>query len=77
VALIKDFKRLEKDRYTKHKEAKASYSIFTKDNSKFLQIDTYGSEDRMYKGKISQSIQLDKEGLKELVEIIISNFSNI
>ena len=77
MALIKELEKLEKERYSDHSETRATYSVFSIGDCKYLQIDTYGSTSREYKGKVSQSIQLDEEEIKKLVNIIISNFGTL
>ena len=76
MALIKKghIKQLEKDRIYIHKTTEATYSVFTDGGEKFFQIDTYGSEGRQLKDKVSQSIQFDKESALELVGILINEF---
>jgi hypothetical protein len=57
-----------------HDEVEASYSAFERDGRVFVQIDTYGREDRQIPGKKSQTIQLDKEGAVTLVKILTDAF---
>lgn len=68
------FHKIQKDRSSKHKTVTASYSIFEIGNKKYFQIDTYGSEDRMYKEKMSQTIQIDEEMVRELIQIFEKEF---
>ena len=51
-----------------------TYSVFEIDGQKYFQIDTYGKSDREIPGKISQTIQLDKECAKFLVEKLRKEF---
>ena len=66
--------KLEKQRHTIHEEVDASYSIFEKNGSKYFQIDTYGSSNRTLTNKVSQSIQLDQNSVKELVALLKKEF---
>ena len=66
--------RLEKQRHTIHEEVDASYSIFEKNGNKYFQIDTYGSSSRALTTKVSQSIQLDQNSVKELVALLKKEF---
>ena len=63
MALIKKghMQQIPKDRISVHKTTEATYSVFTDNGEKFFQIDTYGSEERQIKDKVSQSIQFDKD----------------
>jgi hypothetical protein len=54
----------------------AKYKIFDAKGSKYMQIDTMGSKNRENLGKISQSIQFDKQFAKELVSILIKEFGD-
>lgn len=51
-----------------------TYTVFKENGAKFVQIDTYGKSDREIPGKISQSIQLDSESAKFLVELLTKEF---
>lgn len=67
--------RSEKERNFVHREVECTYTSFvSEDKSKYLQLDTYGSDDRKIKNKISQSIQLNKESAKYLMKIIQDEF---
>ena len=71
MALVKKFVKLEKQRNSVHREVDYTYTVFDDSmGNKIFQIDTYGSPDREIKGKVSQSIQLDKESAEELIKII-------
>lgn len=77
MALIVNEKifRCEKGRNFIHREVECTYTSFvSEDKSKYLQLDTYGSDDRKIKNKISQSIQLNKESAKYLMKIIQDEF---
>lgn len=77
MALIKKLEKIEKQRNTVHDEVESTYTIFTDFiGNKFLQIDTYGSTSRQFRGKVSQSIQLSKESARELLNIISSQLLN-
>lgn len=57
-----------------HEVVEATYNILYKDGEKYLEVTTYGSKDREMKGKASQIIQLNKEAIKQLKEIIDKEF---
>ena len=53
----------------------ATYTVFdTVDGEHYVQIDTYGKNDRAIPEKISQSIQFDKESAKFLVDLLLKEF---
>jgi thymidylate kinase len=73
---INKFNRIEKSRNSIHNEVESTYSSFTgKSGKRIFQIDTYGSNDRQFQGKISQTIQVDKVTAQELIKIFKKEFS--
>ena len=65
----------DKDRNTVHTPVAATYTVFdTVDGEHYVQIDTYGKNDREIPGKVCQSIQFDKESAKFLVELLKKEF---
>ncbi|MDQ0253363.1 flagellar basal body L-ring protein FlgH [Evansella vedderi] len=77
MALIKsnNLRRSNKERNLVHKEVDASYTTFNSTGEKYFQIDTYGSNDRKFQGKISQSIQFNKETAVDLITILRKEFN--
>ncbi len=71
---IKTIEKLSKERNMIHEKVYATYSIFDNYGEHYVQIDTYGRSDREQPGKISQSIQLDKETASYLVDLLKSEF---
>ena len=72
MALIRQFHPVVKARNNVHEEVECSYAIFSEGGKRILQLDTYGSRARTLKGKVSQSVQFDRNGaqaLKELIEV--------
>lgn len=74
---VQNIERLEKQRNIIHKEARATYTIFEVDGEKYVQLDTYGQEDRESPEKISQSIQLNRETARYLVRLLIDAYDLI
>ena len=70
MALIKSFTQKNPERDSKHTEAKATWYVGGVGQTRFLQIDTYGSPDRLIAGKVSQSIRLDARAANELRALI-------
>lgn len=66
MALITSFREKLPERESKHTEVEATWYVGGSGNAKFLQIDTYGSSERMIAGKISQSIRLDASSAAKL-----------
>ncbi len=71
---VKRFSESKNKNQRVHNLISGEYSIVHHGDEKLLQIDTFGSDDRQIKGKISQSIQLDKEVLEKLVSIYMAKF---
>ena len=74
---VNNIECLEKQRNTIHEEVRATYTIFKSDGEKYVQIDTYGKEDRESPEKISQSIQLNRETARYLVRLLIDTYDFI
>ena len=70
MALIRTFVEKHMERNSIHDEIEASYSVFENDGRVFVQIDSYGRDERQIPGKKSQTIQLDKQGAAELCKIL-------
>jgi thymidylate kinase len=67
--------RIEKGKNSVHMKVECTFTSFTdKDGRKFVQLDTYGSDLRKIKDKISQSIQFDQESAKVLIDILKKEF---
>jgi hypothetical protein len=50
------------------------WKAFEAGGARILQLDTFGSDDREIPGKLSQTLQLDRERARKLVAIINSVF---
>jgi hypothetical protein len=72
---LEKLKRLEKERNTIHSKVVATYSVFEANGEKYLQIDTYGNDNREMPEKISQSFQLDRTTGMFLARLIIEEFN--
>lgn len=71
---INKIEKLSKDRNTIHEKVYTTYSSFDSDGSHYVQLDTYGRSDREIPGKISQSIQFDRETAIYLVDLLKREF---
>lgn len=67
---INKLRRTDKNRNNIHNEVHSSFTIFEKNGDKYFQLDTYGSEFREMPEKVSQSIQLNYETAKFLVDLL-------
>lgn len=71
MAIVRKLEKLELERESAHKEVDATFSVVTdKDGHRHLQIDTYGSKERKYAGKKSQSIRFAPEAISQLKSIL-------
>lgn len=52
-----------------HSDVDATIAVVEVDGEKFIQIDTYGSSDRLMPGKVSQSLRLSEAAFDQLVKI--------
>lgn len=57
-----------------HKTTDCTYTVFTKDNKKYMRFDTYGSVDRKTMPKPSQTIQFDKDTAEFIIGILKKEF---
>lgn len=72
---LSSIKKLEKQRNTIHEKVHTTYTLFEKNGEKFIQFDTYGKTDCENPEKISQSIQLDEETARFMVNLLIKEFN--
>ena len=77
MALIARFEQRPLNPNRIHGEVLCGYNSIQIGQREILQLETYGSPDRKVPGKISQSIQLDEAGARELVRILRSAFPGI
>lgn len=71
---IDTIKKLDKEHYSVHEKVVTTYSVFEADGKKYIQFDTYGKSSREIPGKISQSMQLDKESAICIVDMLRREF---
>jgi hypothetical protein len=78
MALITSIDRVEKERQRVHGGTRCDASTFlTSDGKMVLQLDTYGSEEREFTDKVSQSIQFDEAAAAQLLALIRATFPNL
>ena len=71
---LESIERIDKTRNVLHEKVHTTYTVFEKDGQKYVQLDTYGKDDRDNPEKISQSLQLDEETARFLVRLLIKEF---
>lgn len=71
---LNNIKRIEKQRNTVHDEVYSTYSVFEIDGERYVQLDTYGRVGRENPEKLSQTIQLNRDTAKFLVELLSREF---
>ena len=74
MAFVENFVEIQKDRTQLHAPVHATCNVFHEYGRTIFQIDTYGSAEREFVGKVSQSIQFDKESAKLLIEKLKKTF---
>lgn len=77
MALIQEFFERQSDVQRVHAPVTCGYRSFTVQGKRYLQLDTYGTEDRVKKGAISQSIQLDEEAAEKLMRLLLETFPSL
>ena len=71
MARIISFQKITSDRARLHKtEVECGYAVIDVGGQHYLQLETYGSSERKIPGKISQTLQLDKERASQLLKLL-------
>ncbi len=71
MAAVTQLVRVKLERESKHSEVECTFDIIVDEQGrKWLQLDTYGSDQRQIKGKKSQSVRLSPSAIQQLKEII-------
>lgn len=74
MALITEIVHRPHNAYAEHGAVDCTYTIVTdKIGTKYLQLDTYGSSDRQFPGKKSQSIRFSPSALVQLRRLLAEN----
>lgn len=78
MALISELELSTKDRQSIHRRTRCQYTIVKgSQGERYLQLDTYGSENREIPDKVSQSIQFDRHAATQLIEILHETFPDL
>lgn len=71
MAIVRKLEKLDLERDSTHKDVDATFSVVTDETGRrHLQVDTYGSKERKYAGKKSQSIRFSPEAIAQLKTIL-------
>jgi len=74
MATIRKLKLHQPDRLSMQSDAEASIVLAEFAGEKFVQIDSYGSKDRLLVGKRSQTMRFSKEAFEKLIELRSAHF---
>jgi hypothetical protein len=77
VALIRTFVPTQKEANRVHDTVECGWTRFELDGEMYLQLDTYGSNQRQIPGKVSQSIQFDAESASALLRVLRQTFPSL
>lgn len=77
MALINRFEERPLEPRRVHAPVLCGYRAMEVEGTRVLQLETYGSPDRVVPGKTSQSIQLNEESARALKRVIESAFPGI
>jgi predicted HNH restriction endonuclease len=78
MALVTTLEPSSKDRQSVHRPTRCLYSIVeVSPGERFLQLDTFGSDDREIPEKVSQSIQFDRQAAGQLLQLLKQTFPNL
>ena len=71
MAIVRNLEKITLERDTRHSEVNGTYTTVTGNGGeKYLQVDTYGSKERQFSGKKSQSIRFSPEAITQLKSIL-------
>ena len=78
MALVRRFSQVTAgERQRVHGEVECGFSTFERGGNRYLQLDAYGSPERAIPGKVSQTIQLDETGARDLKHLLARTFPGI
>lgn len=77
MALVRRFETRPIEPKRVHDDVVCGYAVAHINGRRILQLETYGSADRKIPGKVSQSLQLDTEGARELKRILENSFPGL
>ena len=69
MAVVKRFSIEPQNSRVGHSECHGSIRAIEVDGEKFIQIDTYGSKDREFRNKLSQSLRLTEAAFNQIKKL--------
>lgn len=69
MAVVKQFSVKDQNSRIGHSECSGVIRAIKVDGEKFIQIDTYGSKDREFQNKLSQSLRLTEGAFNQLKKL--------
>jgi hypothetical protein len=78
MALVRTIELRQKDIRAVHNTTTCTYSVFIdEDGTPYLQLETYGSENREIPGKVKQTMQFNQESAERLMDILRQVFPTL
>jgi hypothetical protein len=77
MALIRSFVEKPHTTISWRSEVECGFTIGHRGDARILHLETYGSGSRQIPGKVSQSLELDEKGARELIRIMRRAFPRI
>lgn len=77
MAFVSEFREVVSDTNGLHKPVICGWRKFDVEDRTILQLDTYGTAQRQIPNKVSQSVQLDREGAAVLLRLIRDTFGEL
>ena len=78
MARVSSFEEITAPRNQVHRtEVRCGYTTIESEGKRYLQLETYGSDERQIPGKVSQTLQIDAGAAAELLRLIGKTFPEI
>lgn len=77
MALIRKFEHVPGGRVGFRTEVECGWRVGESRGRRLLHLETYGSDEREIRGKVSQAIEIDIEGARELQRILRTAFPGL
>jgi hypothetical protein len=78
MALIERFTRIDSPRTRVHRTlVECGYAFVDSEHRRYLQLETYGSDERQIPGKVSQTLQLNEDAARELLRLLHEAFPEL
>ncbi len=78
MALVRKIEPREKDIRAVHNTTTCTFTVFVdEDGGRYLQLETYGSEEREIPGKVKQTLQFNEQSAAQLLKILRDTFPTL